>query len=362
MHPLADHVRRVTAQQMGSERHKHKQAGREWASPTPFLHGLPDMPDEDRRAAIQQQVLAWFGSNARDLPWRRTRDPYRVVVAEVMLQQTQVERVLPRYAAFLEAFPTLEALAAAPAAEVIRLWAGLGYNRRAVNLQRLARMVCEEYGGEFPRATAELQKLPAIGPYTAGALACFAFGQDVAFLDTNIRRVVRHCLVGPDDTPTTTPVKDRLLLPLAQALIPPGRGWEWNQAIMELGALVCTSAAPRCEGCPLRGECRAAAAWSAQQESEHPDSYTYEQARPRPLRRVAERQQPFVGSNRYYRGRLVALLREHPPGALLPLAQAGPQIKADYTAEDDRWLQALVEGLARDGLVERVDDAVRLAS
>lgn len=316
------------------------------------------LPDETTRAAMQQQVFAWFGRAARNLPWRRTRDPYRVAVAEVMLQQTQVERVVPRYATFLTAFPTLEALAAAPTAEVIRQWAGLGYNRRAVNVQRLARAVCAEHGGQFPRTTADLQKLPAIGPYTAGAIACFAFGQDVAFLDTNIRRVVRRCLVGPDDSPTDPPVKDRTLLPLAQALIPPGRGWEWNQAIMELGALVCTSTAPACERCPLQTHCRAAAAWSAQQEQQG----SYERAQPRPLRRVAEQQSPFVGSNRYYRGRLVALLREQPPGALLPLAQAGPQIKADYSDDDTHWLHDLAAGLARDGLVERVGAAVRLAS
>lgn len=137
---------------------------------------------------LQTALLTWFAENARDLPWRRTRDPYRVLVSEVMLQQTQVDRVIPKYEAFLAAFPTVEALAAAPTAEVIRLWAGLGYNRRAVNLQRAARAVVEERGGLFPHEVEELLRLPGIGPYTAGAVACFAFEQDVAFVDTNIRR------------------------------------------------------------------------------------------------------------------------------------------------------------------------------
>ncbi|MEZ4572808.1 MAG: A/G-specific adenine glycosylase, partial [Thermomicrobiales bacterium] len=136
------------------------------------------MPSEAQRA-----LLGWYRENARDLPWRRTQDPYRIMVSEIMLQQTQVDRVIPKYEAFLERFPTLEALADAPASEVIRAWAGLGYNRRALNLQRAARAVVEEFGGEMPRTVEELRSLPGIGPYTAGAIACFAFEQDVGFLD-----------------------------------------------------------------------------------------------------------------------------------------------------------------------------------
>jgi A/G-specific adenine glycosylase len=142
---------------------------------------------------IQGALLAWFAEHARDLPWRRTRDPYRIMVSEIMLQQTQVDRVRPKYYAFLEAFPNLESLASAPTAEVIRAWAGLGYNRRAVNMQRTAQAVIREHGGQFPRDLAALLKLPGIGPYTAGAIACFAFEQDVAFIDTNIRRAASGC-------------------------------------------------------------------------------------------------------------------------------------------------------------------------
>lgn len=133
-------------------------------------HPLDTVLDTATRRLIQQQLIEWFCSAGRDLPWRHTRDPYHILVAEMMLQQTQVERVLARYHTFLAAFPTLEALAAAPTADVIRQWTGLGYNRRAVNLQRTARMVCEVYGGIFPHDPTELRKLPGIGPYTAGAL------------------------------------------------------------------------------------------------------------------------------------------------------------------------------------------------
>src|SRR4051812_1029866 len=135
--------------------------------------------------AIQSGLLRWFAENRRDLPWRHTRDPYAILVSEVMLQQTQVDRVIPYFRSFLERFPTVRDLAAAATADVITLWAGLGYNRRAVNLQRTARAVVDQHSGAFPSDPETLATLPGIGPYTAGAIACFAFEQDVAFLDTN---------------------------------------------------------------------------------------------------------------------------------------------------------------------------------
>lgn len=335
-------------------------------------------PAATELATLQQHLLAWFATAARDLPWRKTRDPYEVLVAEIMLQQTQVARVRPKYAAFLEAFPTLADLAGAPTAEVIRMWAGLGYNRRAVNLQRVARIITEEYNGVFPQEVARLKALPGIGDYTAGAIACFAFEQDIAFMDTNIRRVVQRCLVGPEES--TPKLRDRDLLAHAQAAIPVGQGWTWNQAIMELGALVCTAAAPACWRCPVQQHCHAYTAWKQQdermfqpaeaagdgslalqrgEEAPTPLAYTPPQ---RPMRRVAERPaEPFIGSNRYYRGRLIALLRTLAPEATLPLSQIGPQLKDTYHERNDApWLHQLVDGLARDGLVELIDDHVRL--
>ncbi len=320
------------------------------------------LPEETELATLQQHLLAWFADAARDLPWRKTRDPYQVLVAEIMLQQTQVDRVRTRYATFLKVFPTLEALANASTAEVIRMWAGLGYNRRAVNLQRAARAVLEEHGGVFPRSIAELRQLPGIGPYTAGAVACFAFEQDVAFMDTNIRRVLQRCLVGPAEQPPV--IQDRELLTLGQAVIPPGQGWTWNQAIMELGALICTANKPTCWRCPLRQNCRAYAAWrSADERIFAPisaESMPYPSLQ-RAIHRVAERREtPFVGSNRYYRGRVIAALRPLDPGTTLTLEQLGVQIRADYTSEHAPWLRELLTGLAHDGLVELSDDNVQL--
>jgi A/G-specific adenine glycosylase len=341
------------------------------------MNSTPDPP------AIRAALLDWFSANARDLPWRRTRDPYPVLVAEIMLQQTQVERVIPKYLAFLETFPTLEALAAAPTAEVIRLWSGLGYNRRAVNLQRAARAVLEEHGGQFPRDVEALRRLPGVGPYTAGAVACFAFEQDVAFIDTNIRRVLRRALFGPDGAEPAP--AERELLAAGLALVPPGQGWAWNQAIMELGALVCTAAAPACRRCPLRAHCRAYAAWAAQDEAlmlamgeglereEHLDregreNYVREKREgewregAKARRRVAERkpEEAYAGSRRWFRGRVVEALRALAPGELLPLAELGPAVRPGYAAGDEPWLQELLAGLARDGLVALEGDAARL--
>jgi A/G-specific adenine glycosylase len=318
---------------------------------TNSLHTADEIANlDDLRTAL----LGWFAEAGRDLPWRHTRDPYRIMVSEIMLQQTQVDRVIPKYHAFLEAFPTLDALAAAPTADVIRAWSGLGYNRRAVNMQRTARAVRDEHGGRFPRDVAALLKLPGIGPYTAGAIACFAFEEDVAFMDTNIRRVAQRVFAGPE---ASAPATDAELLKLALAALPPGQGWAWNQAIMELGALICTAAAPACWRCPLRTHCRAYAAWRAADEQVFSNGH----APPARQRRMAERREaPFTSSNRFYRGRAVEALRGLPAGATMPLPELGRRVKDDFGAADADWLRRLVDGLARDGLLLLEGDAARL--
>jgi A/G-specific adenine glycosylase len=333
------------------------------AAPDPTSQIAP--PEPAVLAELHQALLAWFATHARDLPWRHTRDPYRILVSEVMLQQTQVERVLPKYAAFLAAFPTLADLAAAPTAEVIKQWAGLGYNRRAVNLQRTARAVLADHGGTFPQQVDELRRLPGIGPYTAGALACFAFEQDVAFMDTNIRRVVRRLLVGAETA--EPPTGERVLLHLAGQVIPAGQGWAWNQGMMELGAIICTAAAPACWRCPLHVHCRAYSGWRAADANVFAEAPPTEQPYVNRVttgktKRVAERRSaPFVGSNRYYRGQIIEQLRALPPGEHLPLTRLGPLLKPDFDpAADIDWLRGLLEGLQRDGLLELVHDTVCL--
>jgi A/G-specific adenine glycosylase len=304
---------------------------------------------------VRSALLEWFAAAGRDLPWRNTRDPYRIMVSEIMLQQTQVDRVLPKYRAFLETFPSLEALAEAPTAEVIRAWAGLGYNRRAVNMQRAARAVVNEYGGQFPRDLATLLNLPGVGPYTAGAIACFAFEQDVAFMDTNIRRVIHRLFVGPEEYGSAG---DARLLAIGQAAVPPSHAWAWNQALMELGALICTAGAPACWRCPVQTYCHAYAARRAADEQIFSNSATPELRR---QRRVGERREAaYAGSNRFYRGRVIDALRQLAPGQALPLSQLGVRVKDGFSDGDLPWLRGLLEGLARDGLVALEGEQARL--
>jgi A/G-specific adenine glycosylase len=210
-------------------------------------------PQAERRRRFRAKLVRWFRRHGRDLPWRRTRDPYRVLVSEVMLQQTQVSRVEGFYARFLERFPTLEALAAAPPARVREAWAGLGYYRRAASLHGLARLVTATHGGRLPDDPAVLRRLPGVGPYTAGAVASFAFERAAPAVDTNVARVLRRAF-HPRATGATG---ERRIWDTAAGFVRrPGRSaWEFNQAIMELGALVCTARVARCGDCPVQREC-----------------------------------------------------------------------------------------------------------
>ncbi len=209
-----------------------------------------------RRRAVRERLLPWFATHARPLPWRSPpRDPYRVWVSEVMLQQTRVDTVVGYYRRFLEAFPTVEALAAAREETVLKRWEGLGYYRRARMMLRTARAVVADHGGRFPDTAAGLLGLPGIGPYTAAAVASLAFGEPVPVLDGNVRRVAARLLAetGRADRPET---QARLREALRE-LLPRGRAGETNEALMELGATLCRPRAPRCPACPLRGVCRA---------------------------------------------------------------------------------------------------------
>ena len=206
-------------------------------------------------AELPARLLAWYESSRRDLPWRRTRDPYRIWVAEVMLQQTRVDTVVPYYGRFLERFPTLADLAAAPIGAVIALWAGLGYYTRARNLHAAARMVATGHGGVVPAEPRAFRALPGVGRYTAGAVLSIAFGLPTPILDGNVERVL--CRVfGIARNPRSGAVRKRLWR-LAGELIPDGRAGDFNQAMMELGATVCTPKAPNCAACPAAGLCEA---------------------------------------------------------------------------------------------------------
>jgi A/G-specific adenine glycosylase len=202
-----------------------------------------DMVDQSK--AFVRKLLIWYKKAARDLPWRETRNPYAVLVSEFMLQQTQVSRVLEFYPRFLRRFPTIQALARARPKAVMEQWDGLGYYARARNLHKLAREVTRRHDGTLPDSPEDLRTLPGVGPYTAGAVACFAYEQPVAAVDTNVKRVLGRVF------------RKRDIWGVAGAIMPRNgkRAWKFNQALMELGALVCVARKPKCPACPVRREC-----------------------------------------------------------------------------------------------------------
>ena len=274
----------------------------------------------------QRDLLDWGEGTRRDLPWRRTRDPWSVLVSELMLQQTQVARVVPKYEAFLERFPTPAVCAAATPADVVRLWAGLGYNRRALNLHRAAQACVEHHGGELPTTLESLLALPGIGPYTARAVLAFAANADVGVLDTNAARV--HARLAGARLDAKTAQRN------ADAAVPAGRGWAWNQAVLDLGATVCTKRVVRCDACPLTAHC----AWHL---AGHPEPDPAEGSAG-----TSGRQSTFEGSDRQGRGRLVDALRAGPvaPHELATtMGWPGDEARAERVAVT----------LVVDGLVER---------
>ncbi|HEY3934529.1 MAG TPA: hypothetical protein VGL65_07900 [Gemmatimonadales bacterium] len=208
-----------------------------------------------QRLRFRRALLRWFRRHGRDLPWRRTRDPYRILVSEVMLQQTQVSRVTTSWAEFLDRFPTVHALAAGSPRQVREAWDGLGYYRRAANLHRAARDVVEQHGGIVPRDPAVLRTLPGVGVYTAGAVATFAYELAEPAVDTNVARVLRRAF---HPRLARGAPGARRLQATARDLLPPAgpAAWATNQALMELGALVCTARVMRCDACPVRSSCR----------------------------------------------------------------------------------------------------------
>lgn len=272
-------------------------------------------------------VLAWYRQAARDLPWRRPgTSAYAVLVSEVMLQQTPVSRVLDPYAYWLERWPTPAALAESPSGEAVRQWGRLGYPRRALRLHSAAVACVERHGGQVPEEYGALRALPGVGDYTAAAVASFAYGQRHVVLDTNVRRVLARAVEGQATAPPSPRVAERVL---ADSLLPSGAtAATWSVAVMELGALVCTARAPRCSECPIATACRWLAAG-------------------RPPSPAARRTQPYEGTDRQARGRLLALVRDHPGPIDLPSFDAA-------WPDNEQRARALASLLA-DGLLVAAD-------
>ncbi len=290
---------------------------------------------------MQQRLLRWYRRHGRaNLPWRVRRDPYRTVISEFMLAQTQVDRVVPKFEAFVERFSDFATLARASTADVLRQWKGLGYNSRAVRLFSLAKTVVERYGGTLPSTSEALRMLPGVGAYTAAAIRAFAFNLDDAPVDTNVRRVVHRIFLGVERPPRAT---GRELEALARELVPAGHAHDWSSALMDLGATICTARSPLCDRCPLRAECAAA-----------PIDPTRART---PSKRTAL---PFKRTERYARGRIVDRLRDLPPGRRISLLDLHRDVVPAMPERSVEDVREFVAALEREGLVASDGDGIAL--
>ncbi len=277
---------------------------------------------------LRDAVLGWYRGHGRALAFRATRDPYAILVSELMAQQTQAERAAIAWTAWMARFPTVDALAEAPVADAVRAWAGLGYNRRAINLHRAARAIVAEHGGRVPDTVEGLMALPGVGPYTARAVAAIAFGRSVGAVDTNVRRVLGRVAAGGADGLAAADVQA-----LADAVVPDGMASDWTHALMDIGALRCRPRAPLCADCPAATWCRYAAG-----------------ARPSasvPARSSAarNREPAFPSTTRWLRGRIVDRARDADGGAWVSFG--------DPIGDHDRpAVREAVSALASDGLLE----------
>lgn len=302
---------------------------REVRTPRKQYRRTPKRPDE---TAVVRAVLRWYASCGRNLPWRNITDPYRVLISEIMLQQTQVSRVLVKYPQFLKRFPTLPVLASATRRSVIMQWRGMGYNNRAVRLHALAKAVMRMHGGLIPREYDALVSLPGIGRYTANALLSSAWRERVPVVDVNVRRVLSRIFRPMKTTAALLPEHDTWKL--AAALLPSKRTYDWNQALMDLGAMLCTARSPRCAECPVGTLCASRPAMKRASRMQH-------------------KQEPSRDGipHRIYRGRIIETLRRA-RGRTLPLTLVGKSIHRNYSLRHQPWLTALISGLERDGLVK----------
>lgn len=288
---------------------------------------------------LQTEILTWYASHQRDLPWRKTREPYSILISEIMSQQTQIMRVVPKYLAWLERFPTIQSLAKAETGDVLKYWSGLGYNRRAINLQKCAKVIVEEFAGVFPREIETLKKLPGIGDYTASAIACFAFDQQVVVVDTNVRKVIlikllrysrelsdfrtsqdefskkRNAGLGPSTSAgrqhDDRNLSAREIKEIAEQLLPRDKAYIWNQALMDYAAAMLKH-----EKIPV------------------------------------PKQSTFKGSNRYYRGQIIKLLLEYKTVSIKYLV--------GELGNNEVFIEKIIQELEKDGLVKQIKNKIAL--
>lgn len=261
---------------------------------------------------FQDIIFTWWRTHRRDLPWRKTHDPYKILVSEIMLQQTQVSRALPKFEEFLSLFPTVQALSHASTSDVLKAWKGMGYNRRALYLKKTAEAVVNEYGGVFPKDEAKLLKLPGLGKYTTRALLVFAYKSDVSMVDTNIRQIIVHFFFND------VPQKEKEVEEVADQLVPKGYSWDWHQALMDYGALELVRSKPR-------------------------------------GKKQGTKKIPFKDTKRFIRGRIMDILRDESlsENKLLDSFQ-------DEYKKPKEFIQSIIDDLIRDGLIVREYSRLRL--
>jgi len=289
------------------------------------------MIPKEKIAAFQTKILDWYALHQRDLPWRKTRDPYRILISEIMSQQTQLSRVVPKYEAWIMAFPTIEDLSKASVSEVLKYWSGLGYNRRALHLKKTAEIITEKYKGVFPKSEKELLRLPGIGQYTARAVLCFAFDQQVTVVDTNVRKVILTQILDLNYSESQDlklsdnksqlgdrKIDEKMFEEIATQLLPYDRAYEWNQALMDYAAVVLKK-----EKIPI------------------------------------PKQSKYIGSHRYYRSKVLKVLLEKKS---VKVDVIGELIKNDYTIAERDWLEKLLKELKKEGFIFWEKDSIALAS
>ena len=305
------------------------------------------MPVSIRTSAksINTPLLKWYAHHGRNLPWRNTRDPYQILISEIMLQQTQVERVIPAYSRFLLTFPTIQELAIASPMQVIQAWQGLGYYRRAVRLHQLSQIITNEMCGQIPTTVDELIKLPGIGHYTAAAVSCFAFNHQVAAIDVNVSRVLHRVLGKHQPSKSSSPTKH--FQSLTQHILPSGHATKWNQALMDVGSLFCKSRAPLCSACPLVRTCN---------HSNICEQSTHTQQTPL-VQNTADASHKFHGSTRYFRGSVIRILSglettEHITLDKL-LNNINSQVEEQLKLSVEKFL-VLLQNMANDGLITQI--------
>ncbi len=287
-----------------------------------------------KRTYLHRAVAAWYRKHRRTLQWRTTTDSYEILISEIMLQQTQVSRVQEMLPQFLRKFPSLRILARSSKADVVRAWQGMGYNNRAVRLHQLARIVMKRHNGQLPRDVEQLQLLPGIGPYTAHAVACFAFRQRTSVVDVNIRRVLSRLFWKMNSPLETTP--EKIIWQLADRILP-RNVYIWNQALMDLGATICTARKPMCSLCSVRQHCK----------SKKLGSIIHSRLKNKGIVKI----EPLYHGlpRRIWRGKIIQTLRDTSDRKSLSLTSLGKAI--NLTKGDQRWLSDVIRQLEKEGLV-----------